>query len=308
MTKKKNQFHYDSYTILKKVSRTIAENKLQDDWTIIQTTLLFAIGIEKTLKALLSDINPVYILESPEFKNSIQICYGNRIKDKTEIHKNVNEDVIAFQSSVLRCSVFSKTVFENKNILMKLKNARDIIVHHNFEKLDIAELEKLLKRDLYPFLTSLSDEHKLNGQLNFFNNLHSKLADISSSLQDDIAKQINLKIESRQSFYKTLSGSATYKRQRDELNSVELLKKDFAYPTECPSCNNQAVVFTAPIMEYDNYKNEMLQIGLDTKGFSCQFCKLEVSDYKELDYLKITPDIDKKEEIINEYSEDIIEE
>mgnify|MGYP000476459110 CR=1 FL=1 len=141
---KKTQFHYDSFTILKKVSRQIAENKLQDDWTVIQNTLLFAIGVEKVLKAILSSINPVYILESPEFKNSVHICYNSDIKNKNELHKNVNEDVIAFQASVLRCSVFSNSVSDHKNILLKLKNARDIIVHHNFNKLDIKELETLL--------------------------------------------------------------------------------------------------------------------------------------------------------------------
>lgn len=304
----KNQFHYDSYQILKKVSRQIAENELQDDWTIIQNTLLFAIGVEKLLKAILYDINPIFILESPEFKNSAQIYYQTKIKDKTELHKSINEDVIAFQASVLRCTVFSESTVQNKNILMKLKNARDIIVHHNFEKLDIEELKTLLQRDFYPLLSSLSTEHRLNGQLNFFNNLHSKLAKISSALQDDIKKQIDLKIESTQSFWKTLSGSATYNRQRDELNTIILLQKEFAYPCACPSCKNEAVVFTAPIMDYDNYKNEMVQIGLDTKALKCEFCKLEVTDYKELDYLKIIPERERKDDVIKAYSEDEIEE
>src|SRR5690606_28851565 len=105
-------------------------------------------------------------------KNAVPLLYETLIKDKTEVAKNPNGDVVAFHSSVMRTTTFSNTALENKNTLMKLKNARDIIVHNNFNKLDISELKTLLQRDFYPLLSAFSDEHNLGGQANFFNNLH----------------------------------------------------------------------------------------------------------------------------------------
>ena len=304
ITTGRNDFHKDSFQLFKKVSKQIADNELTTDLAVIETTLLFAIGIEKLLKGLIYDVNPLYILESPDFKNSVPLEYESFIKDKSEINKTPNGDVIAFHSSVMRATTFSKTAFENKNTLMKIKNARDIIAHHNFKNLDINELRTLLKRDFYPLLSTFSSEHDLGGQTNFFNSLHSSLATISSALQGDIEKQVKLKIEARQSYWNTLKGTHTFNRINCELTTVSVLKKDFAYPTECPSCKNYGVVYTSPLMEFDSYKGEMMQTGLQTKAFKCAFCKLEVTDYKELDYLKIIPDSKNKDKVIIEYKGD----
>lgn len=299
----RNEFHKDAFILLKKVAKEIANEQLITDQQIIDNVLFFAIGVEKLLKAMIYDINPLFILETPDFKNSVTLLYDTQIKDKTEVTKNPNGDVIAFHSSVMRATTFSKAVLENKNTLMKLKNARDIIVHHNFNKLEISELKTLLQRDFYPLLSSFSDEHNLGGQTNFFNNLHSKLARISSTLQDDIQKQIKLKLDASSSHWNALKGVHTYDKKKFEHKTAEILSKDITFPFECPSCNNYGVVFTSPILEFDSYRNEMRQTGSDTKAFKCYFCDLEITDYKELDFLKIKPDIAKKQEVINFYNQ-----
>lgn len=302
----RNQFHTDASTILKKVSKKIADEDIQSDWDVIQNTLFFAVGVEKLLKSIIFDINPIYILESPDFKNSVPISYVSKVVNANEVHSKPNADVISFQPSVLRASVFSKAVLDNKNTLMKLKNARDIIVHHNLNLLQIDELKILLNRDYYTVLSEISDELTLGGSLHFFNNLNTKLANISSKLQDDVEKQIKLKIEGALLHWNTLKGVATFQRKKYEIKTVEELQKQFAYPTECPSCKNYAIVYTSPVMEFDSYRNEMVQTGVDTKALKCQFCNLEINDYKELDQLKISPEIDQKETVILEYSDDEI--
>jgi len=298
----RNEFHKDAFILLKKVAKEIADEELTNDQKVIENVLFFAIGIEKLLKAMIYDINPLFILETPDFKNAVPLLYDSQIKDKSEIAKNPNEDVIAFHSSVMRATTFSKAVLENKNTLMKLKNARDIIVHHNFNKLDVSELKILLQRDFYPLLSSFSDEHNFGGQTNFFNNLHSKLARISSALQNDIQKQIRLKLEASSSHWDTIKGVNTFDKRKCEHKTAEMLSKDIAFPFECPSCNNYGVVFTSPVLEFDTYRNEMRQTGSETKAFKCYFCDLEVTDYKELDFLKVKPDTAKKLEIINLYN------
>ena len=297
----RNLFHKNSSLIFKEISRKIADKALDNDLDVIHNTLSFAIGIEKLLKGILYDINPLFILENPEFKNAVPISYLGMIKNQSELNSNPNGDVIAFLSSVLRTIAFSNTAAENKNTLMKLKNARDIIVHHNFEKLDISELRLLLNRDYYPLLKSFSDEHNLAGQVNFFNNLHSKLALISSSLQDDIPKQIQLKIDATSSYWNTLKGSASLNMDKLKLLTTEKLSCQFSYPFICPSCKNNAVVTTKPIMEYNPFLKQEIQVGLQVLEFNCEFCKLKLTDYKELDFLKITPMIEDKNDVILNY-------
>ncbi len=298
---KRNEFYKDASLLFKKVSKQIVGNQLEDECSVIENTLLFAIGVEKLLKSIIYDVNPLYVLESPDFKNSAPIAYYADIKDNCEVAKDPNEDVIAFHSSVLRATVFSKTAFDNKNTLMKLKNARDIIVHHNFSKLDIYELRTLLKRDFYPLLRDFSVEHSFGGMLNFFNNLNPKLASISSSLQDDIEKQIKLKLEGVTASWNALKGVNTFNIKKVEVETAKSLEKDYVFPAECPCCKNQALVYTTPIMSFDSYKNEIIQTGLSTKALKCLFCHLEVTDYKELDYLKIMPNIKDKESILETY-------
>lgn len=303
--KPRNIFYKDASTVFKIVSKNIADNKLDNDWDVIENTLFFAIAMEKLLKSILYDVNPLYILEKPDFKNSVLVQYDENIKDRSELNSSKpDEDVIAYQSSVLRCVAFSTTILENKNTLMSLKHYRDIVVHHSFSKLDIKAMKLILKRDYYPFLSALSTEHNLGGQGNIFNNLHSKLAKISGELQENIANQIELKIESTKSKWNQQSGSSFFNKRKCEKDTLELLKKDFTYPAKCPSCENYAVVFTVPIMEYDAYSKEVIQTGLETKGFECKFCSLELLDYKELDILNIKPEIENKSSIMDEYSDE----
>ena len=301
-----NNFYKDCHVLFKDVSRKIADKKIISDMDAVQNTLFFALGMEKLLKGMLYDINPILILENSDFKNAFAVYYKDRLitasENTKDIQQDPNADVIAFHSSVLRATLLSQTAFDFKNTLMKLKNARDIIVHHSFEKLDIAEMKLLLNRDFYTIVKSFSDE--LNwGEVHCFNNLHSKLALISSELQDDISKQIKLKIEAKLAAWNVSKG-ITGAIERSKKQTIEILQNNFAYPTQCPCCGNKAVVSTKPVMAYNPFLKQEIQVGLDVINLMCWFCKLEIEKYTELDHLKIKPDIETKSETILNYSVD----
>lgn len=303
--RKMNNFYTDSHALFKDLSRKIVDKKIVTDMDFIQSTLLFALGIEKLLKGILFDINPIFILENSDFKNAFAVYHKDKLikanENTKDIQQEPNGDVIAFQNSVLRSALVSQTAFDYKNTLFKIKNARDIIVHHSFNKLDIAELKLFINRDFYLILKAFSDE--LNwGELHCFDNLHSPLALISSSLQDDIDKKVKLKLESTKAKWKVTKGQNLRKNKK---LAVEMLQDEFAYPTICPSCENIAVVFTKPIYDFNPYLKQEIQVGLQTLKLDCSFCTLKIDDYKELDFLKIVPDPENKVSTINEYSEEI---
>lgn len=299
-----NSFYTDSHILFKDLSRKIADKKIISDMDAIQNTLLFALGIEKLLKGMLYDLNPIFILENSDFKNAFPVYHKDKIIKANEhtkdIHQEPNGDVIAFQNSVLRATLISQAAFDYKNTLFKIKNARDIIAHHSFDKLDIAELKLFLNRDFYLILKAFSDE--LNwGELHCFNNLHSKLALISSALQDDIGKKVKLKLEAAKASWNVTRGQNL---RRNEKVTVEMLHDEFAYPTTCPSCGNKAVVFTKPVYDFNPYLKQEIQVGLQTLKLDCGFCTLKIDDYKELDFLKIVPEPDIKSATVIQYSDE----
>lgn len=301
-----NNFFTDSHILFKDLSRKIVDKKIVSDMDFIHNTLILALGIEKLLKGILYDINPIFILENSDFKNAFAVYHKDKLikvnEHTKDIHQEPNGDVIAFQNSVLRAALVSQTAFDYKNTLFKIKNARDIIVHHSFDKLDVAELKLFINRDFYLILKAFSDEFSW-GELHCFDNLHSHLALLSSSLQDDIDKKVKLKLEATRAKWKVTKGQNLSKNKR---LTVELLQDEFAYPTICPSCENKAVVFTKPIFDFNPYLKQEIQVGLQTLKLDCSFCTLKIDDYKELDFLKIIPDTEIKGTTISEYSEEIV--
>ena len=63
-----NSYFTDSHVLFKDLAKKISNNEVNTDMEAIQSTLLFALGIEKLLKGMLFDLNPLFILENAEFK------------------------------------------------------------------------------------------------------------------------------------------------------------------------------------------------------------------------------------------------
>lgn len=294
-----NSFYKDSHILFKDLAKKITDEAIKSDMDAIQNTLLFALGIEKLLKGMLYDINPIYILENTDFKNAFPVYHRSKLikanENTREIHQEPNEDVIAFHHSVLRAALVSQAAFDYKNTLMRIKNARDIIVHNSFDKLNVVELKLFLNRDFYVILKAFSQE--LNwGELHCFNNLHSKLALIASGLEEDISKKVNLKLESARATWNVRKNQNLDRHKRI---TIELLQDEFAFPTSCPCCANNAVVFTKPIINYNQYIKQEIQVGETLLKFQCAFCTLKIEDYKEFDFLKITPNVEGKSVIMD---------
>jgi hypothetical protein len=280
-----NSFYKDSHLLFKDLAKKISDKNITTDMDVINNVLLFALGIEKLLKGILYDINPIFILEESEFKNAFSVYHKNMLIpakiDTNDIRQKPNEDVIAFHNSVLRATLVNQAAFDHKNTLMRLKNARDIIVHSSFDNLNIDELKLFLNRDFYIILKSFSDELVWT-EIHCFNNLHSKLALIASSLEEDIEKKIKLKLEAAFGVWNVTKNQNLSRCKRD---TRELLKDENSFPTTCPCCKNNAVVLTKVIMDYNQFLKKEIQVGLDILELKCCYCTLIVEDYKELDLL-----------------------
>lgn len=295
-TMAQNHFLKEASSILQQISRKIANNKISTDYDVIESTLWFAIGVEKLLKGIIYNINPMYIMEKPEFKYSALCHYAHIISNKDGL-EDPKREVISLDASIMRASNFSQKVHEHKNTLMKLKNARDIIVHRCQNELNVNELKLLLMRDYYPMLKAIGDENKLGSDQFFFLNLNAKLAEIAIGFQTDIDKKIEIMIQGCLKKWNTLKRSPGQSEQKFKERAL-LLFNNYVYPCVCPCCGNYASVITQPIQEFNTIMNQNIIIGTDVIKLKCGYCELEINDYKMLDHLKITPDIEHKNEII----------
>lgn len=282
-----NNYIEDSGLFFKDISKKI--QKGIDGFEIINLTMSMALGLEKLLKGILFDINPTYILIEPVFKNSIQIIYNNKlIKEPNALNdlaKNPNSDVITFKNSVLRAQCVSEATFKNKNILMNLSDARDIIAHCELKLIKSEKFKTILLRDFYPLLVEFSKELNIK-RGHFFGGSHIKLAGISSKLQENLEKEIELLLDAHLAKWKSLSGNENYKTDKIKITQAIATTPNKKI-VECPACEEEAILYLKPIFEYNPYLGENMQIGHEIKKFKCHFCKLEIMDSKKLDFLGI---------------------
>lgn len=282
-----NNYHHDSGKFFKYVS--IGIQKELDDFQVIQLTLNFALGVERLLKGILYDVNPTFILIEPGFRHSIQSLYSHKIieesKSSGELAANPNNDVITYRNSLLRAQHISKACFDHKNLLFSISNARDIIVHHELKNLDITKLREILQRDFYPFLKSVSSDLGIK-QGHYFDGSHIKLARLSSSLQTDLEKKIKLLLETHIGTWNVLKNRGGFIEDKNSVTE-EILTTSHKEATDCPACNNKAVIYLNPIEEFNPFEKKSIIIGYEVKKLKCQYCKLEIKDSSILDHLEI---------------------
>jgi len=124
-----NDYFRDSAYFLRSAADKIRENMNKED--VVSGALFFSLGIERILKGILYDLNPIYIYKSPDFKNSVCILYKERLlpnfKKNRDISKKPNEDVLGFRSALSRAMSISKIAAERASLLFALSNIRDIV-------------------------------------------------------------------------------------------------------------------------------------------------------------------------------------
>jgi len=150
----------------------------------IQGALLFALGVEKLLKYLLAEVNPIFILKIADFKHSAPSLYGNRIISSgknDEIDTKPNSDVITFRISLSRSKVFSKVANKHSQLLFTIAHWRNVIAHRPTSELNLAKVELMLKKDAFSLVSDFSEELTISVS-EFFGSEAKRLSELSQRL------------------------------------------------------------------------------------------------------------------------------
>lgn len=291
-----NQYYKDAALFFRSCTKNIYGE--MNDFPTIQQTLSLALGMERLMKAILYDINPTYILIDPTFKNSVKLFYKGQLLptmlETAEVAKIPNGDVLTFRNSLLRCTHFSATALKYKNILFKLSDARDIIVHNELTFLDLNELKTLLKRDCYTVIKSFTEEIDVKPSY-FLGSNHIRLAKLSSDLQDNLEDKVSLILETHRATWKAAKVNSGYESSK-QATTAKLIETQFKEGVICPACEHTAVLYLRPIFDTRGLASSNVLVAYKIIKVSCQFCKLEIRDAATLDLLNMqAPAVDSAE-------------
>lgn len=286
-----NEYLNDAAVFLNKTASAIKENMA--DEILIDCILFFALGMERILKGILYNLNPIYVYKTQDFKNTVFLLYKNSLLENyaqnKEISKTPDADVLSFKLSLLRAKSISETTEKHTSLLFSLSNSRDIIAHSTISYLDLEKAKILLLRDFFPLVSSYSKE--LGLPVNFFIGKNEfELASISSNYQEFIEDKINIKLEYHKKRWDQLKNVPGFlekmKNKIDHaLQSQSVNRDSYFEVAPCPACDNDSLLTVE--IDFDYSEGEVHPIGAFVSKLRCLFCKLKLEDYDEIDYLDL---------------------
>lgn len=265
-----------------------------NEMEIIHATTFYSLGIERLLKFILADINPIFVLSDGDFKNAAPVLYASRIvntdPDKILASKPI-DTVISFRVAMQRASIFSTGVKSNTQMLYSLAGYRDILAHRPLSQLDLINAQRLLAKDGYKLVNDICVEKGIK-TTEFFGEYDKALNQLGIHLQnqDNFAIEMQQRLETFNKLWLSRKDNQIFIDQAAELNSIILGSTGgdtgFDYePFTCPACGQPAVAKVVPDYEYDHELNYGYVSGVFVDYIKCFYCTLKLSEYDELNYV-----------------------
>jgi hypothetical protein len=299
-----NQHDYltDSQKLICMSGSHICEEMSYDQ--VIQAMTFFAFGIERLLKYLLCRVNPVFILKKSEFKNAVPCLYEDHLitKDKNkEITGEPDKEVISFRVALQRAILFSKSVYENRQLLYSIANYRDILAHRLTTEIDIKKANRLLSRESVRLISAFSSEISVP-PVTFFGNECQRLINLSLEIleKENFEKRMNFMLSEHADYWEKKKKDASFiEHAKDITNFLLLTPVHEASYTEfpCPACSNKSVVRIEPDYDQDEESGMAYVTGEFIENLRCYFCELKLEDYEEINYFEIDSIFEHRDEM-----------
>jgi len=259
---------------------------------VIHATTFFSLGIERLLKFVLAEINPVFALTYGDFKNAAPCLYKHKFVNGDQhgvTSSKPDTDVVSFRVAMQRALIFSTGVKENSQLLFSLANYRDILAHRPLSELDIVKANRLLAKDGYKLVNDICSEGSLLVQ-EFFGTNHDRLRDLSRKIQseEDFSREMAARIDQHRALWLSRASQPEFIKQATDITESLLASsgQDFSYvPFTCPACAQEAVARIEPDYDYDPAEKMSYVTGVFVDSINCYFCGLKLQDYEELNYV-----------------------
>ena len=116
-----NPFIEDGIYCLRRASRALQEKMNRD--LFYDAAIYYAFGVEKLCKAIIHEVNPVFLLEKDGFENAVMAFYEHRLVERPPLKlvKPARPNLVAFGPTLTRAASFSQAVKElTQNYLVNL--------------------------------------------------------------------------------------------------------------------------------------------------------------------------------------------
>jgi len=280
----------DAQRLIGMAGKDITEG--MDDKEVIAATTFFSLGVERLLKFILADVNPIFVLSNGDFKNAAPCLYKHRFVSDDQHSVTASKpdhDVVSFRVALQRALLFSVGIKENSQLLYSLANHRDILAHRPLSELDILKAKRLLTKDAYKLLNDICSERAMPTN-DFFGEEDQRLRTLSDKLQGEeaFAQDMSARLAQHKALWIERSSNPEFVAQAEH-QTASLLDRsgqDFSYePIECPACSQEAVARIEPDYDYDPAERMSFVIGVFVDSINCCFCDLKLTDYEELNYV-----------------------
>lgn len=287
-----NPFIEDGIYCLRRASRAFQENMDRD--LFYDAAIYFAFGVEKLCKAIVHEVNPVFLLETHSFENAVCVIYENRLIEKArkKVDKDVNRSLIPFKASVLRAAKFSHAVEDRIGHFMELSDIRGALAHRSWMELDWERTADFLMRAFVPTVElfvqelefDIDDCYESEDHWEWLKRTNAHLLaqeNYGEYIKDILAKHLAI-WEGRKGDPAALQLAAS----KTEIALKKMLKNG-PYPEDgvCPCCKQPAVLLYRFTEVYG--RDSVGLTGTYAVGVVCFYCDIYLNGYRAVDHFKL---------------------
>jgi len=304
-----NEYLRDGCRFLKKAVGSICDGIGPE--TLPDVVLGAALGLERLLKAVLFDLNPVYVFNKQDFKNTAPILHSAHLttvaEGSKEIAKKPDADVLSFRAALVRAVTVSQVIADHKNFLHAVSGQRDIVAHCLLSQLNDSVCHNILERDLFPFLCDFATQMDV-ARDDLFGSHETRFHRLSIENQEDVEARVNSRLEFYAKECARITSKPDYnKRKIGRQTSVYADRIDASGEAQiakvicCPACGNKAVVSLC--VEFDFADGGGYPSNAFVDELRCFYCGLHIELYDEIDFLNLDDEISWGDITLGRYHE-----
>ena len=252
-----------------------------------EAVLLTVLGFERLAKAVLYNINPVFVLKNTNFKHAAPVVYGDLMTShaKSQMADKPDGDVVAFRSAVLRAASLSVATAQHKPALLAMGNDRDIVVHRDLEELDRQRSKERLVGHFFSIASDFAKELGVEYEDVAGNILPSPM-DAAERAENALAKYVEAKLAKHEARWEQVKEDRRHKLRALKKTKDTTEKHGFS-TIECPACGQNAMLVLEADWDIDKEEGGGYISGVYVDHLSCNYCGLVIDDQEVIGYLKL---------------------
>lgn len=294
-----NAFLDDAVYCLRRASRALSDDMGRDQ--LYDATIYYAFGIEKVCKAIVHDVNPVFLLENPKFENAAAVFYPDRllppVLKKFETEKGYDRQLHAFKASMLMAAKFCKVVEDHIGAFTQLADYRGIVAHRSIGEMDTAAAARFLVKTFYPTVVVLAEALEFE-ETDCFDTpkKQEELRKASDAIlaKEDFADEMRALLARHKAMWDARkTDPEEVEKRKATTRAVLAHRMQGLYSTEmtCPACGQPCVLFYRFVDKIED--DAIATVGGYAVGLACFFCDLKIQGYGAIDHFKLNEQLQK---------------